>query len=144
ASSRLDFIPFVRVAARRGRPPKSGASPLGSGVAGEAQGSSVEIRSAQASPRSIRLAGYDYAAPGAYFVTIVVQGRECLLGDVTAEGTMRLSEIGKMAQAEWEALPTHFPRARLDACVVMPNHLHGIIVVERGMANVGRGEASAT
>lgn len=93
--------------------------------------------------RSLRLPGYDYAAPGAYFVTIVARSRECLLGEVTAEGMMRLSEMGETVNAEWEALPRRFPRARLDAYVVMPNHLHGIIVVDHGMVNAGRGEASA-
>ncbi len=92
--------------------------------------------------RSIRLDGFDYAAPGAYFVTIVTRGRECLLGEVTPEGVARLSAIGLAARAEWEALRGHFPRARLDAYVVMPNHLHGIIVVSHGMINGGRGEAS--
>ena len=91
--------------------------------------------------RSIRLAGYDYAAPGAYFVTLVVEGRACLLGEVTAEGQVRLSLMGERVQAEWMALPRHFPGTRLDSFVVMPNHLHGIIVVEQGAGNGGRGEA---
>jgi putative transposase len=94
--------------------------------------------------RSVRLAGFDYAAPGAYFVTIVVRGRECLLGEVTPDGATRLSEMGQAAHAEWEALPRHFPQARLDAFILMPNHLHGIIMVDHGMANEGRGEASAS
>ena len=94
--------------------------------------------------RSVRLDGYDYAAPGAYFVTLVVQGRACLLGEVAADGQVRLSALGEMAQAEWGALPRHFPWARLDACVVMPNHLHGIIVVVQRAIHGGRGEASAT
>jgi len=92
----------------------------------------------------MRLAGYDYAAPGAYFVTIVTQGRECLLGEVTADGTMRLSEVGETVSAEWQALPRHFARARLDVYVVMPNHLHGLIVVNQGMIDGGRGEAFAS
>ena len=73
--------------------------------------------------RSIRLAEYDYAAPAAYFVTIVVQGRECLLGQVGPEGVIHLSEIGQLVQAEWLALPARFPRVTLDAYVVMPNTL---------------------
>ena len=90
--------------------------------------------------RSVRLAGYDYAAPGAYFVTIVVRGRECQLGEVTPEGTLRLSEMGQAVETEWQALPRRFPQARLDAYVIMPNHLHGIIMVDQGTANGGRGE----
>ncbi len=78
--------------------------------------------------RSIRLKGYDYSQPGAYFVTIVTQDRECLFGDVAA-GTMRLSAAGRMVRSVWEALPRRFPAVDLDAFVVMPNHIHGIIVI---------------
>ena len=78
--------------------------------------------------RSIRLRGYDYAQAGAYFVTICTRNRECLLGDVE-EGEMHLSEFGRLAQTTWEDLPRHYPHVRLDAWIVMPNHVHGIIVL---------------
>jgi REP element-mobilizing transposase RayT len=87
--------------------------------------------------RSIRLAGYDHAAPGAYFVTLVTRGRECLFGEVSPDGLVRLNDDGLMIEAEWIKLPKHFPQARLEDYVVMPNHLHGIVVA-------GRGEASAS
>jgi putative transposase len=76
--------------------------------------------------RSIRLKGYDYAQPGAYFVTICVQGRECLLGEI-ADHTLRLNAIGAMVQAEWQQLPQRFPEISLDAFVIMPNHMHGLL-----------------
>ena len=85
--------------------------------------------------RSIRLPGYDYRSPGAYFVTICVQRGECLLGQVV-DGEMRLSEWGQVASHYWGRIPDHFDHVQLDAWVVMPNHLHGIIVI------AGRGEAS--
>ena len=77
--------------------------------------------------RSIRLKGYDYSLAGAYFVTISTQDRVCVFGDVMA-GVMRLNEAGRMVSTEWGALPARFPGVDLDAFVVMPNHIHGIIV----------------
>jgi hypothetical protein len=58
--------------------------------------------------RFIRLKGYDYAAPGAYFITLCVQNRECALGKIE-NGEMRLNAIGAMAQTEWQKLPQRFP-----------------------------------
>ena len=78
--------------------------------------------------RSIRLKGHDYAAPGAYFITICVQNRECVLGEIT-DGEMRLNAMGAMAQTEWRKLPQRFPGITLDACIFMPNHMHGIILI---------------
>jgi putative transposase len=72
---------------------------------------------------------------GAYFVTICTRERECLLGEVV-HGEMRLHPLGKMAAAGWHAIPHHFPRVVLDEGIIMPNHIHGIIVIQ------GRGEAS--
>jgi REP element-mobilizing transposase RayT len=77
--------------------------------------------------RSIRLKGYDYALAGAYFVTISTQDRGGVFGDVVA-GVMRLNEAGRMVSTEWNTLPAWFPGVDLDAFVVMPNHIHGIIV----------------
>jgi putative transposase len=79
--------------------------------------------------RSIRLQGYDDSQPGAYFVTICTRDRECLFGDVT-DCEMRLNDIGRRAQAAWEVLPTRFADITLDTFTVMPNHIHGIIIVE--------------
>lgn len=78
--------------------------------------------------RSIRLKGYDYAQSGAYFVTIVTQRRACLFGQVT-NGQMQLNDAGLVAKACWLAIPEHFPFVELDAFVIMPNHIHGIIVI---------------
>ena len=77
---------------------------------------------------SIRLKGYDYTHPGAYFVTMVTQHRECLFGEV-AGGEMQVNAFGKIVQAAWLELPRHYPHAQLDAFCVMPNHVHGIIVL---------------
>jgi REP element-mobilizing transposase RayT len=83
--------------------------------------------------RSIRLKGYDYSQPGAYFVTICTHDRGCLFGEVVDEA-MQLNDAGRVAAATWDALPSYYPGVELDAFVVMPNHVHGMIIVE---ANVG-------
>jgi len=79
--------------------------------------------------RSIRLAGYDYSQAGAYFVTIVVHQRRYLFGEIT-DGKMELNDYGKIADECWRAIPKHFPHVELGAYVVMPNHVHGIIMVK--------------
>lgn len=78
--------------------------------------------------RSIRLKGYDYRQPGAYFITIVTQDRVCLFGEV-ADGEIRLNDAGKIVCEEWFAAARIRPYVRLDEreFVVMPNHVHGII-----------------
>ena len=78
--------------------------------------------------RSIRLQDFDYAQTGAYFVTICTRERACLFGEVVG-GDMRLNDDGKAVEACWLAIPTHFPSVHLDAIVVMPNHVHGIVVI---------------
>ena len=79
---------------------------------------------------SNRLAGYDYRQPGAYFITLVSWHRKCIFGTVT-DGKVELTSIGKIIQSEWRKLPNHFPTARVEAFVIMPNHIHGIIVIEQ-------------
>jgi len=86
--------------------------------------------------RSVRLPGFDYAQAGAYFVTICTQERACLFG-AAVDGQIRLNDAGRMVQATWEGLPEHYPGVDVDAFVVMPNHVHGIIVLV-GAAPCGR------
>jgi len=78
--------------------------------------------------RSIRLKGYDYSQPGAYFVTLVTQGRANLFGEVRG-GDMHLNEAGQMVATIWISLAKRFPHIELDTYQVMPNHFHGIIVI---------------
>ena len=78
--------------------------------------------------RATRLRGYDYRQPGAYFVTIGVQYRKCLFGEII-DGQMQSNEIGKIVIEYWNRIPQHFSSVELDECVVMPNHIHGIIVL---------------
>jgi len=88
--------------------------------------------------RSIRLTAYDYARTGAYFVTICARDRECLFG-VVEDGEMRLSPLGRIVDATWSALPRHYRHVVPDAFVVMPNHVHGIIVLVDDSAGVRAG-----
>ena len=88
--------------------------------------------------RSIRLKGYDYAQPGAYFVTICAQGRQCALGDVV-DGKMTSLDAGHIVQVCWDDLPNHYPHVQLDAFAIMPNHVHGIVVLVDDDVVVGAG-----
>ena len=83
--------------------------------------------------RSIRIPGYDYAEAGAYFITICTSRRLPLFGEV-ARGRMNLTFLGEIASACWRAVPFHFGNVTLDASVVMPDHVHGIIFIRRGEA----------
>lgn len=89
--------------------------------------------------RSIRLRGYDYTQAGAYFVTICVGQRKCLLGEIIND-EMQLSQLGQIASASWAQLAEQYPYVNLDAWVVMPNHLHGIILITN---EIGGGSRTA-
>jgi putative transposase len=78
--------------------------------------------------KSIRLAGYDYAQAGAYFVTIVTWRRENLFGEVV-NGEMVLNDFGKIVADEWKQTAFVRSNVELGAFVVMPNHFHGILVI---------------
>jgi putative transposase len=75
-----------------------------------------------------RIKGFDYAAPGWYYATICTEERRCIFGEVR-DASVILSEIGRRTAACWQAIPVHFPRVTLDAWILMPNHLHSILVI---------------
>jgi len=79
--------------------------------------------------RSIRLKGYDYSQDGAYFITIVIQGRECLCGEVINQA-VKLTPAGEMILVWWQKIPRKFQAVSLDAFVLMPNHFHGVIMID--------------
>lgn len=78
--------------------------------------------------RSIRVRGYDYRQSGAYFVTLCVYQQESLLGEI-ADGKLRLSEIGSIVQDCWLELAQSNSFVQHDTWVIMPNHLHGILML---------------
>jgi len=85
---------------------------------------------------STRLKGYDYAQEGAYFITICTHGKQWLFGEIQND-VMMLNEYGQIATACWLAIPDHFPNIELDAFVIMPNHMHGIVVINDIHTDVG-------
>jgi len=90
--------------------------------------------------RSVRLKRWDYASRGAYFVTVCAHGRECVFGEVRS-GRVVLNGADKIVESAWNDLPLHYPRVELDVFVVMPNHVHGILIIGRGLS-VGARHAS--
>ncbi len=88
--------------------------------------------------RSIRLPGFDYSQAGSYFVTIRIQNGARLFGEVE-DGTMVMSDAGKMVNTVWHELSTYYPGVTIDAFQIMPNHIHGIIVLHDAVGATPRG-----
>jgi len=76
----------------------------------------------------LRLTGFDYSQAGAYLVTVCAQGRKSLFGNVVKD-KIGLNKYGGMVQRRWEDLPCKYSSIKLDRFVVMPNHVHGIIII---------------
>lgn len=83
---------------------------------------------------SLRPPSYDYSQVGAYFVTAVVRGRVPIFGEVTGE-EVELREFGEIVEHAWLDLPNHYEHISLDEFIVMPDHVHGVIVISDGEAN---------
>ena len=79
---------------------------------------------------SARKMDWDYGSNAAYFITICTKDRRCYFGEIK-HNEMHLSEIGKIADQYWREIPQHFPFVRLENHVVMPNHIHGIVIIEK-------------
>lgn len=84
---------------------------------------------------SARLQHWDYGSNAIYFITICTAHRECYFGNIV-DGKMELSEIGEIAQQFWNEIPKHFPFITLGEFVIMPNHMHGIIIIDNPNNNV--------
>jgi REP element-mobilizing transposase RayT len=78
--------------------------------------------------RSIRLKGYDYSQEGTYFITICTYKKQNIFGEIVNK-TMKLNEYGEIANKYWNDIPIHYPNVQLDEYVIMPNHVHGILIV---------------
>lgn len=79
---------------------------------------------------SARLQSWNYGWDGLYFITICTANREWSFGEIS-QGKMNLSPIGLLAQQFLQEIPEHFPFVELEAFVVMPNHVHGIITINK-------------
>lgn len=88
--------------------------------------------------RSIRLKHYDYSQEGAYFITVCTKDKEWLFGNVI-NGEMQLNDMGNLTLQCWKDIPKHFPNAVPDEFIVMPNHIHGIIIFNVGAKNISPG-----
>jgi REP element-mobilizing transposase RayT len=88
--------------------------------------------------RSIRLQGYDYRQAGAYFVTVCVRGRHCLFEAIVDE-SVRLNLLGQTVKQCWRETPSHFPQVILDKFIIMPNHVHGILIIAPRDGDAPRG-----
>jgi putative transposase len=96
-------------------------------------------RSPQHHRRSIRLSGFDYSQDGAYFVTVCTQNRDGVFGEIE-DGTMVLHSYGQIVFTVWHDLPDHYCHVTADQFVVMPNHIHGIMILSRDhVAGIGVG-----
>ena len=92
--------------------------------------------------RSIRLKEYDYSQNGAYFVTLCMFQRECLLGDMSVSSElygMAINEFGRLVDLTWHDLPNHNKNIMLDQFVIMPNHVHGIVMIGNDQVNLDNG-----
>ena len=79
--------------------------------------------------KSTRLKDFDYSSNGAYFVTMCTKNREFYFGHAI-NGKIKLSDMGKIVEKCWYEIPQHFENVILDEFVVMPNHVHGIIIID--------------
>ena len=81
---------------------------------------------------------YDYSQPGAYFITICVEGRRPILSKIDSSAQILLSPAGKIIAETWSALPQRFPcldSTSQSIFVVMPDHIHGILQITAGGAS---------
>ena len=90
--------------------------------------SSARLAAGATSRRSIRLGGYDYSYPGAYFVTVCAARRGLLFGWIS-DGRVVENANARIVRDCWSDLPNHYPHVSLDVFVVMPDHIHGIVVL---------------
>lgn len=86
--------------------------------------------------KSIRLKEYDYSQDGMYFMTICTHDRKCLFGKITNDSEMILNNAGQMAKLCWEEIPKHYPFVALDEFVIMPNHVHGILIIDNSISGM--------
>ena len=91
----------------------------------------------------LRYPGRDYSLPGKYFVTICTENKRKWFG-VILNGEIHLSDIGSIAHKLWYEIPQHFPDITLDEFIIMPDHIHGIIIINRNLENYVVGSLHAT
>jgi len=86
--------------------------------------------------QSIRLRNYDYSQPKYYFLIICTHKKQCWLGEIKND-RMYLNQIGKIVAREWLHTPKIRPNVQLDQWIIMPNHLHGIVIINENLNLLG-------
>ena len=86
--------------------------------------------------RSIRLKNYDYSQLGYYFLTICTYKRQSWFGEIK-NNRMYLNQIGKIVAEEWINTRKIRPKFQLDEWIIMPNHLHGIVIIDENILGLG-------
>ena len=99
-----------------------------------------------ANRKPTRLKGYDYSTPGAYFVTVCTKGKRCVLSDIVGEGLCalpvnKLTTIGNEVERCIEYIGENYPGVRIDKYVIMPNHIHMIIIIRGNIISNGMSKA---
>ncbi|MFM7383878.1 MAG: transposase [Microcystaceae cyanobacterium] len=89
--------------------------------------------------QSIRLRNYDYSQPGYYFLTTCTDKKQCWFGEIQND-RMCLNQIGKIVAEEWLNTPQIRLNFQLDQWVIMPNHLHGIVIINKHILGLGEGD----
>lgn len=84
---------------------------------------------------SARLKGHDYSANGSYYITICTNLHIPFFGEIKS-GKIFFSESGEIARKFWMEIPEHFPFVKLDEFIIMPDHMHGIIIIDNSINNV--------
>jgi REP element-mobilizing transposase RayT len=92
--------------------------------------------------KTVRLREYDYSQPGEYFVTICTKNHECMFGSII-NGKMDLNERGRIIDGCWKGISEYFPYVGLDEYIIMPNHFHGIIIINEIDIHCCRGEVAS-
>ena len=97
--------------------------------------SQLKFDTKQSQRHSLRLRDYDYSQEGAYFVTICARDKVAILGGIV-DGAIQLNRLENVVNKCWLEIPHHFPNVEVNAFVLMPNHIHGILVIHdcRGTA----------
>jgi REP element-mobilizing transposase RayT len=85
--------------------------------------------------QSIRLRDYNYSQPGYYFLTICTYKKQCWFGEIKND-QMYINQIGKIVANEWLNTPKIRPNFQLDEWVIMPNHLHGIVIINERISGL--------
>ena len=90
---------------------------------------------------SARLQTWDYGSNAAYFISICTKNRECYFGTITNH-EMQLNQMGLFAEKYWSEIPNHFPFIELGNFVIMPNHVHGILIIDKMESDMEYGSES--